>query len=78
MPLISVKTKPGRVAYTAPKGGERISNVSFVAVEKTPWIVRLIEHHGDLEVESAKAPAAKPDSKPAPAPVADKPTSDKG
>lgn len=76
MKLISVKTKPDRIAYDAPKGGQRIPNDKFVEVQHTHWIERLIHHHGDLEVE--KAPAAKPDQKPAPAPVADKTTQDKG
>jgi len=76
MPLISVKTKKGRVAFSASRGGVRIPDDKFVEVEQTPYINRLIDYHGDLEVE--KAPAAKADAKPAPAPVADKTTTDKG
>ncbi len=76
MPLINVKTKPGRKAFTAARGGHQISNEEFVPVEYTHYIKRLIEHHGDLVVE--KAPAAKAEVKPAPAPVADTPAKDKG
>ena len=76
MSLISVKTKKGRIAYTAARGGTRIPDDKFVEVEHTNYIKRLIDYHGDLEVE--KAPAAKADAKPAPAPVADKTTTDKG
>lgn len=76
MKHISVKTKPGRIAYDAPKGGQRIPNDAFVSVPATNWIKRLIEVQGDLEVEKADAPAAKPE-KPA-APVAEKTTTDKG
>lgn len=49
--FISVKAAPGRVAFSAPRGGERIPNDRFVLVENTPWVARLIEHHGDLIAE---------------------------
>lgn len=71
---IRVKAKEGRVAFTAPRGGRQIPHDRYIAVDKTPWIVRLLEHHGDIvqepEAASAKAPAfkqAKPAVDPAPA-----------
>jgi hypothetical protein len=67
MPLIYVKTKEGRVAFTAAKGGQRIPSDRAIPVEDTAWVRRLAEVHGDIEIQAA--PAAKPD---APAPVADK------
>lgn len=76
MSLIYVKTKKGRVAFSAPRGGVRIPDDKFVEVEQTNYINRLIDYHGDLEVE--KAPAAKDAPKTAPAPVADKTATDKG
>ncbi len=51
MSLISVKTKEGRKAFSAARGGTQIPTDRYVTVERTPWIVRLIEHHGDLLVE---------------------------
>lgn len=66
--LISVKTKHGRVAYTAARGGELIPTDRFVLVDDTPWIRRLIDYHEDIEVEGAKAtdkPAKSDKSAPA-------------
>lgn len=65
MPRVNVKTKPGRVAFTAMRG-ERIPNDRYVPVELTPWIQRLLEVHGDIERERERepaAPAAKPEGK---------------
>lgn len=70
-PYVSVKTKPGRVAFSAPRGGDAIPHDRYVPVERTPWIERLISVHGDIEVEPAtrNAPAA-PSSEKKPAPAA--------
>lgn len=51
--MISVKTKPGRIAFDGPRG-EQIPNDKFKLVHNTTWIQRLINEHGDLEVESGK------------------------
>lgn len=68
-PYVSVKTKAGRVAFSAPRGGEAIPHDRYIAVERTPWIERLISVHGDIEVEPVRsAPAASTgEKKPAPA-----------
>lgn len=55
MPMIKVRAVPGRLAYDKPRGGKRISNDEFVAVEDTPYVRRLIDFHGDLEVEKEKS-----------------------
>lgn len=55
MSMIKVRTVKGRVAYDKPRGGKRISNDEFVPVTETPYIRRLIDFHGDLEVEKEKA-----------------------
>lgn len=55
MPMIKVRTVAGRKAYTAPRGGKLIPTDEFVSVEHTPYIDRLINFHGDLEVEKEKA-----------------------
>lgn len=62
MPLISVKAKPGRIAYDAPRGS-LIPTDRYVLVDATPWIVRLLNVHADIELE----PAAKPVPAPPPA-----------
>jgi len=48
MPMIYVKTKPDRRAYFE---GRVIPQDKFVPVVDTPYIRRLIDHWGDLEVE---------------------------
>ena len=48
MTNISVKTAEGRVAYDAPRGGKKIPSDKFMQVRETPYIRRLIDHHGDL------------------------------
>lgn len=60
MPMISVKAKEGRVAYDSPRGNI-IPTDDFKLVDDTPWIRRLLEVHGDIEVEVQKpaAPVAK-------------------
>lgn len=60
MPLIRVKTVPGRLAYTAPRGGKPIPTDRYVDVEHTAYIERLLNFHQDIEQEpAAKKPAAK-------------------
>ena len=51
MPLIYVKTKEGRRAFNE---GREIPSTEFVPVTETPYIRRLIDHHGDLEEEKGK------------------------
>lgn len=68
MSLISIKAKPGRVAFTAAKRGDRVPTDRYIQVQMTPWINRLLNVHGDIEVEPA--PAAKPEAKPEAAPAA--------
>jgi len=61
MEKISVKAVEGRVAFTAPRGGAKIPSDKYVEVDKTPWIMRLLEKHGDIVQEKAsKKSQAKP------------------
>lgn len=66
MPMISVRALPDRVVYDAPRGGKKVAPDAFVMVPDTPYIRRLINHWGDLELEAKKpatpvgAPAANP------------------
>lgn len=53
---IKVKAVKGRIARTAPDG-PFIPHDKFVPVEKTKYIARLLEHHGDIEQEPAKVKA---------------------
>jgi hypothetical protein len=48
MAMIYVRTRPGRRAYYE---GKVIPNDKFIPVMDTPYIRRLVRHHGDLEVE---------------------------
>jgi hypothetical protein len=59
MPMIYVKTKPGRKLFFE---GKIIPEDKFVPVTDNPFIRRLIDHWEDLEVEGGgdrKRPAAK-------------------
>lgn len=60
--LIKVRAVPGRIAYTAARGGKLIpSDGDGINVERTAWIERLIRVHGDIEVvEPVKAKAKDP------------------
>jgi hypothetical protein len=51
MAIVNVRALPGRIAFSAPKGGFQISNDRFVPVTVTPWVNDLIHKHGDVEVE---------------------------
>lgn len=46
MAMIYVRTRPGRRAYYE---GKVLPQDKFVPVQDTPYIRRLINHHGDLE-----------------------------
>ena len=48
MPMIYVKTKEGRRAYYE---GRVIPQDKFIPVTDTPYIRRLVNHWGDLEIE---------------------------
>lgn len=61
---VTVRALPGRVANTAPRGGKPIPEDRWITVQRTPWIDRLIEHHGDLEVKPEE-----PQSAPVPIPA---------
>lgn len=63
--MISVKAVEGRVARTAPDG-EFIPHDRFVPVLATHYVMRLLEVHGDIELE----PTDKPEPTP---PVEDEP-----
>jgi hypothetical protein len=52
MAQILVKAKPGRVAYSAVKGGALIPEDRFIPVNDGNWIRRLAEVHGDIEIKS--------------------------
>lgn len=68
MKLIEVRTVKGRVAFDAP-GGKQIPDDKFVSVRETPYIRRLLQHHGDIELrrdapsKQLPAPAASTSSK---------------
>lgn len=64
MAMIYVRTRPGRRAYFE---GKIIPHDAFVPVPDTPYIRRLIRHHGDLE-EQGKSDV-KPVAPAAPEPV---------
>jgi hypothetical protein len=51
MSMIYVKAKPDRRAYYE---GRVIPQDKFIPVADTPYIRRLIDHHGDLEVEGGR------------------------
>jgi len=58
MPVIYVKTKPGRKLFYE---GKPIPLDSFVPVNDDPFIRRLIDHWGDLEEQGgSKKEKAKP------------------
>ena len=48
MPMIYVRTKPGRAAFFE---GKMIPQDKFVPVTDNPYIQRLVHHWEDLEVE---------------------------
>lgn len=58
MPTISVRTKAGRVARTSPHG-PYIPNDKYVTVDATPYVMRLLDHHGDIELEPKVKVATK-------------------
>lgn len=62
---IEVKAKAGRVARTSPQG-PFIPEDRYVVVEKTSYIERLLNVHGDIE---AKPQGQKPPVAPAPKPL---------
>lgn len=59
MQKVRIRVRPGRVAYSAPTGGRRLTaDDGWVTVPLTAWVQRLIEVHGDVEVEQPEAPPA--------------------
>lgn len=61
--IIRVKAAPGRVAFSAPRGGRRIPEDAAIAIPLTPWVQSLIDNHGDVIVvgdePAPEAPATK-------------------
>ena len=57
MPMIYVKTKENRRAYFE---GRVIPQDKFIPVTDTPYIRRLIDHWGDLEVQGGEQKPAAP------------------
>lgn len=57
MAKVEVKCLEGRVAFTAARGGARIPTDKYIQVTMTPWIDRLINHHGDIELKPEEEPA---------------------
>ena len=53
---IRVKAVAGRIARNGPSG-ELIPDDRYVTVDETPYMKRLINHHGDVTVEPEKKPA---------------------
>jgi len=70
MSRIKVKAVPGRVARTS-RYGDFIPSDQFVSVERSPYINRLLNVHGDIVEEPAK-PVAKPAASKPTAVTADK------
>ena len=68
MSVIYVRAKPGRVARVSPKG-ELIPTDEFIPTRSSPWLDRLANHHGDIEIQ-LKDPSIqkKKDLPPPPAP----------
>lgn len=67
MSKVYVRTLEGRVARVSPKGAF-IPHKEFVGVTLTPYLSRLAEVHGDIEIQrtkpsEAKAPKKDPESK---------------
>lgn len=60
MSMIYVRTLPGRLARVEPKG-RYIPHDDFTPVHHTPYIDRLIHHHGDIEVRTGNKRAAAAD-----------------
>lgn len=55
---ILVRAKPGRKAFTAPRGGKLIpEDGEGIHVPRTSWIMRLLDVHGDIEEVVAPKPA---------------------
>ena len=50
MANVLVKARPGRVAYTAMRGGQLIPQDRQIAVPDSPWIRKLADKHGDIEI----------------------------
>lgn len=71
MAKVEVKAVEGRVAFTAPRGGVRIPTDSYITVNRTSWIERLLNHHQDIteksEDDMPPVEKAKAKSKSAPA-----------
>lgn len=55
MPMLHVKTKPGRRAFYE---GREIPNDKFIPVADSAYMRRLIQHWGDVEVEGGDLPEA--------------------
>ena len=63
-PKIFVRTVEGRIARTSPRG-EMIPSDRYIQVERTAYITRLIEIHGDVIVQPAQKPTkAEPANNP--------------
>jgi hypothetical protein len=71
MEKVKVKAVEGRVAFTAPRGGVRIPTDDYVLTNRTAWIDRLHDHHGDIIFEADEAPVIQ--DKPAKKAATDKP-----
>lgn len=63
MPMIFVRAVEGRVARESAKG-RLIASDKFVPVNDTPYIRRLIEVHGDIEVRKDPEPKPVAEKKP--------------
>jgi hypothetical protein len=69
MAMIYVKTKPGRRLFYE---GKIIPEDKFIPVTDSPYIRRLVDHWGDLEVQGGKEPPKAPtprQARPAPEPA---------
>lgn len=72
---IEVRAIKGRIAREAPNG-PFIPEDRFVTVQKTRYITRLLDHHGDIELRTEEV-VAKPTKQPEAQPKAESETKEK-
>lgn len=65
MKTIKVKAKEGRIARESPRG-PFIPHDQYVKVPDTPYVRRLLNVHGDIELEAAAPPAPPVKKRPLP------------
>lgn len=73
MTTIQVRAKEGRVAYSAPRNGKLIPTDAWIIVKDSPFVRRLADFHGDIEIKEVPVKTvAQAKKEAAPTPVAPK------